>query len=79
MKKCSNMITQYMNRIDSEIDSFQDESIDKCRLHHRIQTVIVANALSLIKLEDEARDRKVEEIFLNALNEEIVRNRDCKA
>lgn len=74
MQSYSKFIVDAMAYVDEKILQIDARSIDRERLHNKINTQIVANVKNLVELSHEVAYMKIDAIFKEQLNDEIVRN-----
>ena len=74
MQSYSEFIVDAMSYVDEKILQIDSRSIDRQRLHNKINAQIVANVKKLVELNHEVAYIKIDDIFKEQLNDEIVRH-----
>ena len=73
MLNYSNFVVEAMEYIDKKIDNLNSKSLDRNRLHSRINRQIVANVKRISALERSDAYREIDTIFNIQLLEELSR------
>ena len=73
MLNYSNFVVEAMEYVDKKIDNLNPKSLDRNRLHSKINRQIVANAKRISALERSDAYREIDYIFNIQLLEEISR------
>lgn len=73
MRGYSESIVDAMVFVDSKIALMNPQSINRERLHSKVNTQLVAKVKSLASLNDEDFYKNIDEIFKAELNAEIIR------
>ena len=75
MEGYSEIITEFMKRVEDELEHIDPKSINRSRLYGKTHTAIVANAKMLAGLNPKERYRRADALFREQLNNEIERVR----
>ncbi|MBR3837403.1 MAG: hypothetical protein IKJ74_04570 [Clostridia bacterium] len=67
----SEFIVDVMKYVDAKIETLNPKSVDRYRLHNRVQTQIVANVKRIAGLERSKVYKEIDIIFNSLLREEI--------
>ena len=73
MLNYSNFVVEAMEYVDKKIDNLNPKSLDRDRLHSKINRQIVANVKRISALERSDAYREIDNIFNIQLLEEISR------
>ena len=73
MLNYSNFVVEAMEYVDKKIDNLNPKSLDRDRLHSRINRQIVANVKRISALERSDAYREIDTIFNIQLLEELSR------
>ena len=73
MLNYSNFVVEAMEYVDKKIDNLNPKSLDKNRLHSKINRQIVANVKRISALERSDAYREIDNIFNIQLLEELSR------
>lgn len=73
MLNYSNFVVEAMEYVDKKIDNLNPKSLDRNRLHSKINRQIVANVKRISALERSDAYREIDNIFNIQLLEEISR------
>ena len=74
MNDYSDFIVEAMRYIDEKIESLNPESVNKSRLHSKVNIQIVANVKKIALLEQSNAYKVIDDIFNAQLLEEILRH-----
>ena len=74
MQCYSEFIDDAMRYVDERILQLDSRSIDRQRLHNKINVKIIANVKMLVGLSEEIAYIKIDDIFKEELKDEIIRH-----
>ena len=74
MQNYSEFIVESMKYVDEKILQIDSRSIDRQRLHNKINAQIVANVKKLVELNSDIVYIKIDDIFKEQLKDEIIKH-----
>ena len=74
MQNYSEFIVEAMRYVDEKILQIDSRSIDRQRLHNKINAQIVANVKKLVELNSDIVYIKIDDIFKEQLKDELIKH-----